>query len=159
MDWRQAGKLIGSLAITLGAGALGAMVTSPAISGWYRQLEKPAFSPPNWIFGPAWTFLYILMGIALFLVLRQIPQTTAVNNALILFAVQLTLNIGWSFIFFGLKSPLWAFIEILILWFAILATVIYFFRVSYAAGVLMIPYLVWVTFAAFLNGSVWVLNR
>jgi benzodiazapine receptor len=159
MNWRQTIILIASLIIPQAAGALGAIATAPAISGWYRLLNKPAFNPPAWVFGPAWTVLYLLMGVALFLVWSKTPRTPTANLALIFFAVQLALNVAWSYIFFGLRAPFPALIEIIILWFAILVTVIYFFKVSKAAGALMVPYLLWVTFATVLNGAIWLLNK
>ena len=159
MDLRQSAKLIISEIIPQAAGIIGALVTAPAISGWYRQLSKPSFNPPSWLFGPAWTILYLLMGVALFLVWRRGSQEQTAKTALMLFGLQLALNVVWSFIFFGLKSPGLAFAEILILWCAILATTVYFFRISRPAGILLAPYLLWVTFAGILNGAIWQLNK
>ncbi|MGQ9708290.1 MAG: TspO/MBR family protein [bacterium] len=151
-------KLIISIALPLAAGALGNIATMPAIPTWYQGLNKPAFNPPRWLFGPAWSLLYILMGIALFLVWRRGFSNPEVKLALLVFLIQLVLNVIWSFLFFGLRSPIAGLIEIVILWLAILLTLILFFRVSVPAGVLLLPYLGWVTFASVLNGAIVKLN-
>lgn len=151
-------KLVISIALPLGAGVLGGIATTPAIPIWYEGLNKPAFNPPRWLFGPAWTLLYILMGIALFLVWRKGFNKPGVKLALLVFLIQLVLNVIWSFLFFGLRSPLAGLIEIIILWLAILLTLILFFRVSVPAGVLLLPYISWVTFASVLNGAIVKLN-
>lgn len=121
------------IAICLGAAALGAIATTPEIEGWYRTIEKPSWNPPDWIFGPVWTTLYILMAIAAWLVWRP-AGFAAAAMPLTLFAVQLVLNIAWSWIFFGLHQPGWAFAEILVLWLSIAATTAAFFRSSPVAG-------------------------
>ena len=143
----------------LAVGALSAFATARGVDAWYPTLAKPSFSPPAWVFGPTWTVLYILMGVALFLVWRQGLDTQGVRFALTIFAVQLVLNALWSIIFFGMQSPAWAFAEIILLWLAILATLWAFWRVTPAAGWLLVPHLAWVSFAAVLNGSIWMLNR
>lgn len=152
-------KLFVSLVLCLGAGGLGALFTTPAITGWYAALKKPIFNPPNWLFGPAWTILYLLMGIALFLVWNQKLPFSEVRIAIILFAVQLGLNILWSALFFGLKLPLAGLIEITVLWVAILLTIIYFYPISHGAGILLMPYILWVSFATALNAAIVFLNR
>jgi len=152
-------KLVFSLLICQLAGFVGSLFTSPAIPGWYQTLEKPFFTPPSWLFAPAWITLYLLMGIALFLVLRKGLKKKGIKIALIFFFIQLFLNSLWSIIFFGLKSPFWAFMEIIILWLFILLTIIKFFKISKASGWLMIPYILWVTFASILNFSIFYLNR
>ncbi len=152
-------KLIVSLALTLGAGFIGSFATRQSVSTWYATINKPPISPPNWLFGPVWTVLFILMGIALFLIWNRGFSHTGVKTAFYIFLIQLVLNIIWSFLFFGLRSPLYAFIEIIILWIAILFTIIYFFRISPVAGYLLIPYILWVSFASILNGWITVLNR
>ena len=152
-------KLIVSLAAPLLAGAVGAIATNPEISGWYANLAKPAFSPPNWLFGPAWTTLYILMGVALFLVWRKGWHIPLVRTAMIVFGVQLVLNVVWSWLFFGLHSPFTAFLEIIPLWLAIALTGVFFCKVSRPAGILLIPYFIWVSFAMALNYAIWSLNR
>jgi tryptophan-rich sensory protein len=152
-------KLVICIVVCLAAGAIGSVFTRSAIPTWYATLEKPPFSPPNWLFAPVWTLLYILMGIAAFLVWRKGLENRGVRIALIVFLIQLALNALWSVVFFGLESPLYGLIVISILWIAILVTIIKFFRISRVASVLMWPYLLWVTFAAVLNSSIWLLNR
>jgi tryptophan-rich sensory protein len=152
-------KLVICLAAPLAAGAIGGLATAKAIPTWYRTLEKPAFNPPDWLFGPAWTTLYVLMGIAAFLVWSRGLGAPGVRLALAVFLVQLVLNAVWSVLFFGLRSPLAGFVEIIVLWLAILASVVLFFRVSSAAGILLLPYIAWVTFAAVLNAAILTLNR
>jgi tryptophan-rich sensory protein len=151
-------KLILSIVICQAAGFIGSLFTSRSIPAWYASLKRPSFAPPNWVFSPVWITLFVLMGISLYLVWRMLSKGQKVRTALILFAVQLGLNILWSILFFGLQSPLAAFIEIVVLWIAILLTIIVFFRVSSVAAVLMIPYILWVSFAAVLNFFFWRLN-
>mgnify|MGYP000707234161 CR=1 FL=1 len=115
--------------------------------------------PPNWLFGPAWTLLYLLMAVAAFLVWKQGFGASGVKLALVAFLVQLALNTLWSVLFFGMRSPLAGLVDIAALWLAILATIVLFFRVSTAAGILLLPYQAWVTFAAALNCALWMLNR
>jgi benzodiazapine receptor len=150
-------KLAISIVLCQLTGFLGSLFTAPAIPTWYKTLKKPFFSPPNWIFSPVWISLFILMGISLFMVWRRQghPQ---VKTASIFFFVQLILNILWSVGFFGLRSPLLGFIEIILLWIAILLTIQNFLKVSKMAGLLLLPYLVWISFAVLLNFSLWVLN-
>jgi benzodiazapine receptor len=150
-------KLVVSLAICQVAGIIGSIFTTPAIPVWYASLEKPSFNPPNWIFAPVWTFLFLLMGIALYLIWNAYQRKEA-KSALLFFGIQLGLNILWSVIFFGLKSPMIAFIEIVVLWLAILLTIIQSTKVSKAAAYLLLPYILWVNFAAVLNFMVWQLN-
>lgn len=152
-------RLITSIAICLTAGILGSIFTTPAISTWYAALIKPSFAPPNWVFFPVWTALFIMMGISLFIVWKKGFQDHQVKAALSVFSIQLILNILWSAAFFGLRSPLAGLIEIVILWAAILAMILRFMRISKAAGLLLIPYIMWVTFAAMINFSIWTLNR
>lgn len=143
--------------ICLGAAALGGIATGPAIDGWYRTLEKPPWRPPNWVFGPVWTVLYLLMAVAAWLVWRSARWRSAAIP-LGLFAVQLILNVAWSWIFFRLQLPGWALLELVILWLAIAMTTWAFFRRSSTAGWLMVPYLAWVSFAGALNFEIWRLN-
>ena len=159
MKIKDIGKLVLCVAACLAAGAIGSMFTRQAIPTWYATLEKPAFNPPNWVFAPVWTLLYILMGVAAFLVWRRGWENRQVKIALVAFLVQLILNASWSVVFFGLESPLYGLIVIAALWVAILFTTLSFYRISRVAGVLMLPYLLWVTFAAVLNESIWLLNR
>ena len=159
MNIRDIWKLVVSIVACLAAGAIGSIFTRSAIPTWYATLEKPVFSPPNWLFAPVWTLLYILMGIAAFLVWRKGLGNRQVRSALIVFLIQLVLNALWSVVFFGLESPLFGLVVISVLWVVILVTVIQFFKISRAASVLLWPYLLWVTFATVLNSSIWLLNR
>jgi len=152
-------KLIVSIVACEGAGGIGAIFTTHAIPTWYKGLKKPAFTPPNSVFGPIWITLYLLMGIAVFFVWREGLGQEGVTVAFIVFWVQLVLNILWSVIFFGLKSLLGGMVVILLLWIAILVNIILFFGVSPIAGGLLIPYIIWVSIAANLNVQVWKLNR
>lgn len=154
---QDVGMLAVAILVCFGTAAIGAAVTTPKIPFWYAELAKPDWAPPNWIFGPVWTLLYLLMAIAVWQIWRVVRSDGA-KFPLVLFAVQLTLNSLWSVLFFGLASPGAAAIEIIVLWVAILATVIVFWRRSPWAGGLMLPYLVWVGFAMFLNFSIWRLN-
>lgn len=124
---------------------------------WYRSLQKPSFTAPDWLFGPVWTALYVCMGLAAWFVWRK-RLTSHVLVALGLFVLQLVLNAAWSPIFFGCRNPGLAFAEIVALWIAIVATVLSFFRISAPAGWLMVPYLAWVSFATVLNGFIWRMN-
>jgi translocator protein len=152
-------KLVVSILIPQVTGGIGALLTEPSIGSWYAGLNKPSFNPPNWIFGPVWTVLYLMMGIALYLVWKTGLARRDTKVAVAAFTVQLTLNLAWSFLFFFLKMPLAAFIGIILLWLAITATMASFARVSRPAGILLLPYLLWVSFAAVLNYFLWQLNR
>lgn len=163
------------------AGIIGSFFTIPAIDSWYSALRKPFFNPPSWIFGPVWSLLFLLMGISLFLVwekkfaivvtAKEKGQKTwnafskklwigswREENSVAIFILQLILNILWSILFFGLRSPFLAYFEILALWFAILFTIMNFYRTSKLAAYLLLPYFVWVSFAAILNYFLWNLN-
>ncbi len=150
-------KLAASIILCQLAGLLGSFFTTPAIPTWYQTLNKPIFTPPNWIFAPAWISLFILMGISLFMVWQRQdhPQSKA---PFIFFFVQLILNIFWSAAFFGLRSLILGLMDIILLWIAILLMILNFLKISKAAGLLLLPYLFWVSFAALLNFSLWVLN-
>jgi len=152
-------RLIVAVLVCQAAGFMGSIVTRPAISAWYAELQKPRFTPPDHVFGPVWISLYILMGIAAFLVWRRGFHHQVVKRALAFFGVQLVLNMLWSFLFFGLRSPLAGLIGIFILGIAIILTVRSFIAVSRPAGLLLIPYFLWVSFATGLNLSIWWLNR
>jgi tryptophan-rich sensory protein len=151
-------KLVVSIIICQLAGFIGSIFTTPAIPGWYAALVKPTFTPPNWVFAPVWTSLYLLMGISAFLVWRKGLDNHLVDSGLRIFILQLFLNTLWSFLFFGLKFPFLGFLEIVLLWVAILLAILSFFRVSKLAGILLLPYLLWVSFAVILNFSIWRLN-
>ena len=152
-------KLVISIVACEGAGGIGAIFTTPAIPTWYAGLKKPTFTPPNSVFGPIWITLYLLMGIAVFLVWREGLGQEGVTIAFVIFWAQLVLNILWSVIFFGLKSLFGGMVMILLLWIAILINIITFFGVSPLAGWLLIPYIIWVSIAANLNVQVWKLNK
>ena len=145
------------LIVCLGAGGLGAIATTPEIDGWYRTITKPSWNPPDWIFSPVWTTLYVMMAISAWLVWKP-AGFKAAATPLTLFSIQLVLNIVWSWIFFSLHRPGWAFAEIILLWAAILATLIAFRQRSLWAGGLLVPYLAWVSFASVLNFTIWRLN-
>lgn len=175
-------KLVVSILICELAGMIGSIFTVKAIPNWYAGLEKSALNPPGYIFGPVWTTLYLLMGISLFLVwnnnwkvVRKLSPKRwkkawnqysqelwtgrwQKQNTIAIFSVQLFLNALWSIIFFGLKSPGFAFFWLIALWCAIVYTIINFYRISKPSAYLLIPYLLWVTFAGYLNLTVWMLN-
>ena len=154
-------KLVLSIAICEGAGIIGSVATFPAIPTWYAYLNKPPFSPPNFIFAPVWTILYLLMGISLFLIWQNTSKTLkkAKDESIQVFAAQLLLNVMWSIAFFGFHSPLAGLIIIIIMWILILETIRKFSKINKTAGFLLYPYLAWVSFASILNFSVWILNR
>ena len=154
---RQVVGLAISILICFAAAGIGSLLTRPAIDVWYATLRKPTWTPPNWIFGPVWSTLYLAMAVASWLVWRRAGLSGA-KLALALFGVQLLFNVGWSAIFFGLRMPGPAFAEIVILWLLILATTAAFWPVLRVAGWLMVPYLLWVMFAAALNWAIWRLN-
>ncbi len=158
-------KLIIAIAVCEFAGVIGSVFTTPSIDGWYAGIVKPAINPPAWVFGPVWTTLFALMGISLFLIWKQ--HSNILENvrmlriwrwATTLFFTQLVLNTLWSIIFFGLHSPGGAFVEIIFLWLAILATIIVFAKISPPAAWLLVPYILWVSFAIYLNYAIWTLN-
>lgn len=151
-------KLVVSILVCQGAGIVGALFTTPAISTWYQTLKKPWFTPPNWAFSPVWITLFVLMGISLYLVWHKGFTLHQVKISFAVFAIQLILNILWSAAFFGLRSPSSGLIVIVILWVFILLTILSFYRVSPVAAYLLIPYIAWVSVAAALNYYVWVLN-
>lgn len=154
-DWAA---LIGFIALAQAAGLIGSLFTAPAIEGWYSTLARPELAPPNWVFAPVWTTLFVLMGIAAFLVWREGTGKRAVRIALGIFVLQLALNTLWSVIFFGLQSPGFAFADLIVLWLAIAATIVKFAPLSKTAAWLLLPYIAWVSFAAYLNYAIWMLN-
>lgn len=155
---RDAALLIGTVLLSLSAGAIGSIATASNVSGWYQTINKPWFTPPGWLFGPAWTTLYILMGVSLFLVLKEGWERRDVRIATGIFCIQLFFNGLWSFLFFGIPSPLLGLVCILILWCLILWMIITFSRISKIAAYLNIPYIAWVSFATVLNASIYLLN-
>jgi tryptophan-rich sensory protein len=163
------------------AGVVGAFYTTPAIGFWYKSLKKPGFNPPNWIFAPVWTILFVLMGISLYLVWsdkfvvkneikfknrkpwNKLSQKFLSGkwqkaNIIIIFATQFVLNVLWSIIFFGMHSPGAAFFELLMLWVSVIYTIVNFYRVSKTASLLLIPYILWISFAGILNLFIWIIN-
>lgn len=151
-------KLIIAIVVSEFAGIVGSVFTTPSVTGWYAGIVKPALNPPAWVFGPVWTTLYALMGIAAFLIWKKGLDRRDVKVALGIFLIQLVLNTLWSIIFFGLHSPGGALVEIVFLWFAILVTIIAFYKISKTSAYLLLPYIAWVSFAAYLNYSIWMLN-
>ncbi len=157
MDAKNAAIAVAFVALCLLAGAIGSIFTFPSIAGWYAGLNKPFFSPPNWVFGPVWTILYIVIGIAAYLVFME-RKKRKTKRAMTAFAVQLALNVLWSILFFGMHSPLLGLLCIIALWLSIAITIREFMKVSRTAGLLLIPYIAWVSFAAILNAAVFLLN-
>jgi len=151
-------KLFISILIPLLVGGIATFFTTSGVNGWYAMANKPSFNPPNWLFAPVWTALYIMMGIALFLIWKSEGDKAIKQTAFILFAVQLLLNFLWSFIFFYAKQPGWAFVDIIAMWIAILLTIIWFTKISITASWLLVPYIFWVTFASLLNFYIWRYN-
>ncbi|MGA2916782.1 MAG: TspO/MBR family protein [Sedimentisphaerales bacterium] len=151
-------KLIISCTVPLAVGYGGSFWTANSMD-WYQTLAKPAFNPPGWIFAPVWTMLYLLMGIAVFLVWQRGLADKAGKVALATFILQLVFNALWMPIFFGMKQPLIAFGVVILLWLAIAGTIICFYRVNKLSAILLLPYIIWVSFAAVLNASICVLNQ
>ena len=152
-NWKT---LLVCLLICLLPGMLGSLATAPAIPAWYAGLEKPSFNPPNWIFGPVWTTLYLMMGFSLWLAWNA--KGKARKAALVAFGIQLALNAAWSPAFFGLNSPALGLAVILSLWLAIVATLFLMYRLRPLASYLLVPYLLWVSFASVLNFALWKMN-
>jgi translocator protein len=157
--------LLASIMVCLGVGSLGSIFTSSSVSSWYPTLIKPSFNPPGWIFGPVWTILYILMGIALYLIWtnnitkkRKKVDEKIINMAIIWFFIQLGLNFLWSIMFFGLHSPLLGLINIILLDIAVIITKYKFYQINKTSCYLLLPYLLWITFATVLNFALWYLN-
>ena len=140
------------------AGVIGGLATAPAIPTWYATLVKPTWTPPGWVFGPVWTVLYALMGIAAARVWIRHRQTSAGKRSLALFGAQLAMNAEWPVLFFGLKAPGSALVAIVILWGAIAALILWWWRLERPSSLLLIPYLAWVSYATALNAAIWQLN-
>ena len=138
-------------------GGISGISTAAGISDWYTNINKPSFNPPNFIFGPVWTMLYILMGISFYLILQS-PFNIHKKKAIVFFCMQLILNFFWSIIFFNFHWLELAFIEIIMIWISILAMILVFYKINKAAAYLQIPYLLWVSFASILSGTIWILN-
>ena len=151
-------KFLASVLLCQLAGAIGSVFTFSSLDNWYLLLEKPAFNPPSWIFFPVWVTLYTLMGISLYLFWEKGSQQQDIKVGLLIFGIQLGLNALWSFLFFGLKSPYYAFVEIILLWLAVFLTILKFWKISKIASYLLLPYILWVSFAMLLNYYIWILN-
>ena len=154
---RSVAALIVSTATCLLVGVSGALVTATSVTEWYPHIQKPSWTPPGAVFGPVWTVLYLLMGVAAWMIWRKSVGTPR-RTALLIFVAQLVLNGAWSFLFFGLRNPGWAALEIALLWCSIVATMLVFARIRRLAAGLLVPYLVWVSYAAGLNFAIWNLN-
>lgn len=153
-------RILSVVVTCLVIGYFSGIVTRSAITDWYPTLVKPSFNPPNWIFAPVWSLLYVMMGVAAGLVWNRLEfEKEAVKKALIFFAIQLALNALWSYLFFGLHNPMLAGLEIIVLWLMIYETYVQFGKINKIAGYLFLPYLAWVSFAAVLNASIWWLNK
>ena len=152
-------EILISIIICHAAGIIGSTFTIKAIPTWYVSLDKPAFNPPNWIFGPVWLTLYTMMGISLYLVWRSKNSSAGFRTALLVFAIQLLLNAAWTPVFFGARMLFAGLLIIVLLWCSIIATIIAFFPVNRTSSILLVPYLLWVSFATILNYSLWSLNR
>lgn len=162
MTGKTAGKkflaLILALGICLLAGYIGAYFTMPSLPIWYAGLAKPDLTPPSWVFGPVWTVLYILMGFSLYLIWQSGAGRKEVTLGLAFFLLQLLLNAGWSYVFFGLHSVFFGFIGIVMLWVVLLCTIVQLLKFSFGAALLLLPYMFWLTFAVFLNYAIMTLN-
>ena len=153
-------RILSVVVTCLVIGYFSGIITRSAITDWYPTLVKPSFNPPNWIFAPVWSLLYVMMGVAAGLVWNRLEfEKEAVKKALIFFAIQLGLNALWSYLFFGLHNPMLAGLEIIVLWLMIYETYVQFGKINKIAGYLFLPYLAWVSFAAVLNASIWWLNK
>jgi len=159
MKLKSFSKLIIAIVACELAGIIGSVFTTPSIAGWYAGIVKPALNPPAWVFGPVWTTLFVLMGISAFLIWKKGLDRKDVKIALGIFLGQLMLNTLWSIIFFGLHSLGGALVEIVFLWLAILLTIIAFAKISKPAAWLLAPYILWVSFAMYLNYAIWMLNN
>lgn len=154
-------RILVLVATCLVVGYFSSLVTQESVNTWFPTINKPSFNPPGWLFAPVWTALYIMMGIAGGLVWHEInsPRREEVKKAMLFFAIQLALNALWSYLFFGLKNPLLALIEIVLLWLLIYETYAKFGKINKISGYLFVPYLLWVSFATVLNASIWWLNQ
>ncbi len=148
-------KLLFCILICEGAGAIGSIATSSSVDSWYASLNKPLIAPPGWLFAPVWTIIYALMGIALFLVLEKNINKV---KAIWIFSIQLLLNVLWSFIFFGFQMPFLAFLEIIVLWIFIFIMIKGFVKIEKRTKWLLLPYIIWTSFAAILNFWFWIIN-
>jgi benzodiazapine receptor len=156
---KKAVRIVAAIVVCELAGVIGSLFTMPSIPGWYAGLAKPSFNPPSWVFAPVWTILYAMMGLAAWLVYEKGFNRPEVRKALAVFGLQLVLNTIWSIVFFGAHQIFAAVVVILLLWVAILWTILLFRRISRPAAYLLVPYILWVSFATVLTVSLYVLNR
>ena len=156
---KKAGKLMCSVCLCLLTGFLGSFATMDSVKAWYVNLSRPSFTPPDWAFGVVWPILYVMMGVSAFLIWGKGLDKREVRTAMGLFILQLVLNGLWTPIFFGLHMIGFALVDIVLLWAAILITILAFRRISKTAAYLLVPYILWVSFAVALNGALWLLNR
>lgn len=159
MKIKNVSHLIISIIICQSAGIIGSIFTTPAIPIWYASLNKPSFTPPSWLFGPVWLLLYTLMGISLYLIWQKGLENKKVKSAFLLFLINLVFNSLWSVLFFGFKNPQIALVDILLVWVLIIILMLRFLKIDKIASYLLIPYLLWVSFATALNFSIWQLNK
>lgn len=151
-------KAVIAISIPLMVGGVSGYFTVAGVGSWYTQINRPTWNPPNWLFGPVWTTLYIMMGIALYLVWKSRLNTPLKSNAILFWSIQMTLNFFWSFIFFNQHLIGFAFVEMVMMWLAILVTIFAFSKINKYAAWLMVPYIAWVSFAGILNFTIWKLN-
>ena len=151
-------KLIIAVLIPLAVGSLAGYFTASSVNGWYTTLVKPSFNPPNWLFAPVWTSLYIMMGIAFYLIWKKEANDVVKSTAVTLYIVQLALNFLWSFVFFYAQQPGWALVNIILMWIFIYLTILWFGKISSLSAWLLVPYICWVSFATVLNFAIWKLN-
>ncbi len=149
---------IACITVTLAVGGIAGVATATSINNWYVYLQKPWFNPPNYLFGPVWTILYLLMGISFFMILTTLSTAKKRTSAVAVFGIQLALNFAWSFIFFKYHQLGWALVEIIAMWISIFTMIIVFSRINKIAAIMQIPYISWVSFATLLNLAIWRLN-
>lgn len=151
-------RLIAAVGLPLAVGSIAGLFTASSVKGWFITLNKPAFNPPGWLFAPVWTILYILMGIAFYMIWNKGVAASLKRKAMLFYFAQLVLNFCWSFIFFYAKQPGWAVVDIVLLWILIVGTIYWFSKISKPAAWLLVPYILWVSFATVLNFAIWKLN-
>ena len=150
-------RLIVAVSLPLAVGSIAGLFTSSSVKGWFITLNKPSFNPPGWLFAPVWTILYILMGIAFYIIWNKDVDASLKRKAMLFYFAQLVLNFCWSFIFFYAKQPGWAVVDIVLLWILIIGTIYWFSKISKPAAWLLVPYILWVSFATVLNFAIWIL--
>lgn len=151
-------RLIVAVGLPLAVGSIAGLFTASSVKGWFITLNKPSFNPPGWLFAPVWTILYILMGIAFYMIWNKDVAANLKRKAMLFYFAQLVLNFCWSFIFFYAKQPGWALVDIILLWLLIVGTIYWFSKISKPAAWLLVPYILWVSFATVLNFAIWKLN-